>query len=147
MNSSTIGKFPIPMFFLHFSFEPVAILVGRLQQAEACPPKNVFVLLLLLWTQPTSSTPRPIYTCTAPTHAEIKNDRFRESPTRIANLPSTSLLVIWEKLFVFLLTTCAQWVFLSCMNWIFFEKKPKVFQYILHVLCCTLKKFELIWTT
>ena len=53
MNSSTIGNFPIPMFFLHFSFEPLAILVGGLEQ-EKPTLKNVFVLLLLLWTQATA---------------------------------------------------------------------------------------------
>ena len=28
MKSSTIGNFPIPMFFIHFSFQALAILVG-----------------------------------------------------------------------------------------------------------------------
>ena len=53
MNSSTIGNFPIPMFFLHFSFQALAILVGRLEQGKPTL-KNVFVLLLLLWTQATA---------------------------------------------------------------------------------------------
>ena len=35
MNSSTIGIFPIPMFFLHFSLQALAILVGRLEQGKA----------------------------------------------------------------------------------------------------------------
>ena len=30
MKSSTIGNFPIPMFFIHFSFQALAILVGKL---------------------------------------------------------------------------------------------------------------------
>ena len=39
MNSSTIGKFPIPMFFIHFSFQALVILVGRLEQGKSYTKK------------------------------------------------------------------------------------------------------------
>ena len=35
MKSSTIGNFPILMFFIHFSFQALAILVGRLDQGKS----------------------------------------------------------------------------------------------------------------
>ena len=81
MKSSTIGNFPIPMFFIHFSFQALAILVGR---------------LLLLWTQATAilaQLPGPS-TNAQLKRAEINNDGVQESPSRIAKLPGTSLLVI-----------------------------------------------------
>ena len=94
MNSSTIGNFPIPMFFFHFSFQALAILVGRLEQGKAYT--NIFVLLLLLWTQATAilaQLPGPS-TNAQLKRAEINNDGVQESPSRIAKLPGTSLLVI-----------------------------------------------------
>src|SRR5215216_1565823 len=39
MNSSSIGNFPIPMFFLQFSFQALAILVGRHEQGKAYTQK------------------------------------------------------------------------------------------------------------
>ena len=95
MKSSTIGYFPIPMIFLHFSFQELAILVGRLEE-ENLHSKNVFVLLLLLWTQATAllaQLPGPS-TNAQLKRAEINNDGVQESPSRIAKLPGTSLLVI-----------------------------------------------------
>ena len=47
-------KIKIPMCFLHFSFQALAILVGRLAEGKPYTKKNVFVLLLLLWTQGTA---------------------------------------------------------------------------------------------
>ena len=76
MNSSYIGNFPIPMFFLHFSFQALAIL--------------------LLWTQATTllaQLPGPS-TNAQLKRADINNDGVQESPSRIAKLPGTSLLVI-----------------------------------------------------
>ena len=95
MNSSIIGNFPIPMFFLHFSFRALAILVGRLEQGKAYTKKK-FVLLLLVWTQATALLAQLPGTSTKaqPKHAEINNDGVQESPSRIAKLPGTSLLVI-----------------------------------------------------
>ena len=58
--------------------------------------KNVFVLLLLLWTQATAllaQLPGPS-TNAHLKHAEINNDGVQESPSRIAKFPGTSLLVI-----------------------------------------------------
>ena len=58
--------------------------------------KNVFVLLLLLWTQATAllaQLPGPS-TNAQLKRAEINNDGIQESPSRIAKLPGTSLLVI-----------------------------------------------------
>ena len=39
MKSSTIGNFPIPMFFIHFSFQALVILVGRLEQGKSYTKK------------------------------------------------------------------------------------------------------------
>ena len=83
------------MFFIHFSFQALAVLVGRLEQGKPTL-KNVFVLLLLLWTQATAilaQLPGPS-TNAQLKHAEINNDGVQESPSRIAKLPVTSLLVI-----------------------------------------------------
>ena len=83
------------MFFIHFSFQAQTILVGRLGQGKSYT-KNVFVLLLLLWTQATAilaQLPGPS-TNAQLKHAEINNDGVQESPSRIAKLPGTSLLVI-----------------------------------------------------
>jgi hypothetical protein len=95
MKSSTIGDFPIPMFFIHFSFQALAILVGRLEQGKSYT-KIFFVLRLLLWTQATAilaQLPGPS-TNAQLKRAEINNDGVQESPSRIAKLPGTSLLVI-----------------------------------------------------
>ena len=57
--------------------------------------KNVFVLLLLLWTQATALLAQlPGSTNAQLKHAEINNDGIQESPSRIAKFPGTSLLVI-----------------------------------------------------
>ena len=83
------------MFFIHFSFQALAILVGRLEQGKANTKKK-FVLLLLLWTQATTllaQLPGPS-TNAQLKRAEINNDGVQESPSRIAKLPGTSLLVI-----------------------------------------------------
>ena len=96
MNSSTIGNFPIPIFFLQFSFQALVILVGRHEQGKAYTQKNVFVLLLLLWTQATAllaQLPGPS-TNAQLKRPEIYNDGVQESPSQIAKLPSSSLLVI-----------------------------------------------------
>ena len=85
------------MFFLHFSFQAQAILVGGLEQGKATLRKCFCAtcLLLLLWTQATAilaQLPGPS------TNAQLKrtenNDGVQESPSRIAKLPGTSLLVI-----------------------------------------------------
>ena len=58
--------------------------------------KNVFVLLLLLWTQATAllaQLPEPS-TNAQLKRTEINNDGVQESPSQIAKLPGTSLLVI-----------------------------------------------------
>ena len=58
--------------------------------------KNAFVLLLLLWTQGTAlvaKLPGPS-TNAQLKREEINNDGVQESPSRIAKLPGTSLLVI-----------------------------------------------------
>ena len=58
--------------------------------------KNVFVLLLLLWTQATAilaQLPGPS-TSAQLKRVEINNDGIQESPSRIAKLLGTSLLVI-----------------------------------------------------
>ena len=58
--------------------------------------KNVFVLLLLLWTQTTAllaQLPGPS-TNAQLKNAEINNAGVQESPSQIAKLPGTSLLVI-----------------------------------------------------
>ena len=98
MNSSTIGKFQISMFFIHFSFQALAILVGRLEQGKATLKKCFCAtcLLLLLWTQATAllaQLPGPS-TNAQLKRAEINNDGVQESPSRIARLPRTSLFVI-----------------------------------------------------
>ena len=83
------------MFFIHFSFQALAILVGRLEQGKAYT-KNVFVLLLLLWTQATAllaQLPGPL-TNAQLKRPEINNDGVQESPSQIAKLPGTSLVVI-----------------------------------------------------
>ena len=84
------------MFFLHFSFQALAILVGRLEQGKAYTQKMFFVLLLLLWTQATAllAQLRGPSTNAQLKHAEINNDGIQESPSHIAKLPGTSLLVI-----------------------------------------------------
>ena len=82
MKSSTIGNFPIPMFFIQFFFQALAILVGRLEQGKSYI-KNVFVLLLLLWTQAIAilaQLPGPS-TNAQLKHAEINNDGVQESPS------------------------------------------------------------------
>ena len=94
MNSSTIANILIPMFFIHFSFQALAILVGRFEQGKSYT--NFFVLLLLLWTHATAilaQLPGPS-TNAQLKRAEINNDGVQESPSRIAKLPGTSLLVI-----------------------------------------------------
>ena len=67
MKSSTIGNFPIPMFFIHFSFQALAILVGSLEQGKSYTKKCFCATSITL--DPghchTSSTPRPIDKCTA----------------------------------------------------------------------------------
>ena len=58
--------------------------------------KKVFVLLLLLWTQATAilaQLPDPSTNAQLKC-AEINNDGVQESPSQIAKLPGTSLLVI-----------------------------------------------------
>ncbi len=58
--------------------------------------KKCFVLLVLLWTQATAllaQLPGPSINASLK-HAEINNDGVQESPSRIAKLPGTSLLVI-----------------------------------------------------
>ena len=58
--------------------------------------KNIFVLLLLHWTQATTllaQLPGPS-TNAQLKHAEINNDGVQESPSWIVKLPDTSLLVI-----------------------------------------------------
>ena len=58
--------------------------------------KNVFVLLLLLWTQATAilaQLPGPSKNAQLK-RPEINNDGIQESPSQIAKLPGTSLLVI-----------------------------------------------------
>ena len=84
------------MFFLHFSFQALAILVGRLEQGKAYIQKMFFVILLLLWTEATAllaQLPGPS-TNAQLKRAEINNDGVQESPSRMAKLPGTSLLVI-----------------------------------------------------
>ena len=68
-KSSTIGNFPIPMFFIHFSFQALAILVGRLEQGKSYTKKCFCATSITLDPGhcPTSSTPKPIYKCTAQT--------------------------------------------------------------------------------
>ena len=58
--------------------------------------KNVFVLLLLLWTQATAVLAQLLGPSTNAQlkHAKINNDGIQESPSQIAKLPGTSLLVI-----------------------------------------------------
>ena len=57
--------------------------------------KNVSMLLLLLWTQATALLAQlPGSTNAQLKHAEINNDGIQESPSPIAKLPGTSLLVI-----------------------------------------------------
>ena len=72
MKSSTIGNFPIPMFFIHFSFQALAILVGRLEQGKSYTKKCFCATSITL--DPghchNSSTRRPIDKCTAQTHRD-----------------------------------------------------------------------------
>ena len=87
------------MFFLHFSFQALAILVGSLEQVKTTLKKCFCdtCLLLLLWTQATAvlaQLPGPS-TNAQLKHAEINNDGIQESPSRIAKLPGISLLVIY----------------------------------------------------
>ena len=95
MKSSTIGNFPIPMFFIHFSFQGLAILVGRLEQEKAYTKKcfcGTSITLdsghRLLAQLPGPSTNAQLKL------TEINNDDVQESPSRIAKLHSTSLLVV-----------------------------------------------------
>ena len=72
MKSSTIGNFPITMFFIHFSFQALVILVGRLEQGKSYSKKCFCATSITL--DPchchTSSTPRPIDKCTAETRKD-----------------------------------------------------------------------------
>ena len=83
------------MFFIHFSFQALAILVGRLEQGKSYT-KKCFCTILLLWTQATTLlAPLPGPSTNAQLKgAELNNDGVQESPSRIAKLPGTSLLVI-----------------------------------------------------
>ena len=58
--------------------------------------KNVFVLLLLLWTHATALLAQLLGPSTNAQlkHAEINNDGVQESPSWIAKFPGTSLLAI-----------------------------------------------------
>ena len=58
--------------------------------------KNVFMLLLLLWTEATALLAQlpGLSTNAQLKHAEINNDGVQESPSPIAKFPGTSLLVI-----------------------------------------------------
>ena len=70
MKSSTIGNFPILMFFIHFSFQALAILVGRLEQGKAYTKKMFLCYFYYFGHFHTSSTPRPIDKCTAHTRRD-----------------------------------------------------------------------------
>ena len=88
----------------------------RFQQAglskENPTLKKCFCATSILWTQATAilaQLPGPS-TNAQLKRAEINNDGVQESPSRIAKLPGTSLLVIQQdKIIVFPVTTSAQW--------------------------------------
>ena len=84
------------MFFPHFSFQALAILVGRLEQGKAYTKKMFLCYFYYIGTQATAllaQLPGPS-TNAQLKRAEINNDGVQESPSRIAKLPGTSLLVI-----------------------------------------------------